>query len=67
MLITLQNIDNQNAIIQLNTIKNMDKLHQKAPFFVLFQHLSIISTTHYSNHHLFIIYKKDKKNKEDNK
>ena len=67
MLITLQNTDNQNAIIQLNTIKNMDNLYQKASFFVLFQHLSIISTTHYSNHHLSIIYKKDKKNKEDNK
>lgn len=67
MLITLQNTDNQNAIIQLNTIKNMDNLYQKASFFYYFQHLSIISTSHYSNHHLFIIYKKDKKNKEDNK
>ena len=36
MLITLQNIDNQNAIIQLNTIKNMDNLYQKASFFIIF-------------------------------
>lgn len=36
MLITLQNTDNQNAIIQLNTIKNMDNLYQKAPFLFFF-------------------------------